>query len=332
MVFFAFFGLLRSALALCYYILMNQYLIQQKIKTIADLCIIKETENQPIVIDDVEFRQWDFNLRDGCKGDAWIAESIESAKNYREAFNSFSRKLSKIVPKLAFISQCYMDFTQESFVIYKKNNNPDKIAFIHRLSDRGSTGLVFSEEEKEDFDKIEKNSNNEFFWYINDCYNTTGYTAKLLLMFAALECLVGKEVKTDNEGREYEVYDKENMKKILGNEFFNKIYGQGGLRHNLTHGRYIDSSFSVENYVEIIHKLILEYFNNEYGTKLNTSVVNPQRHPFGNTYYVNTFIKPKNDAVFHIKSILENIKSADSFNNSNANFESISGKNLNDTY
>jgi len=314
-------------------IYMNQYLIQQKIKTIAYLCIIKETENQPIIIDRIKFKQWDFNSRDGCKGDTWIAESVESAENYRDAFNNFNKKLSQIVPKLAFISQCYMDFTQESFVIFKKNDNSDKVVFIHRVSDRGSTGLVFSEKEKKDFDKIEKNSKNEFFWYINDCYNTTGYTAKLLLMFASLECLAGKEIKIDGDGMEYGVYDKKNMKKILGDSLFNKFYGKGGLRHSLTHGRYICASFSGKNYVEIIHKLILEYFNKEYRTKLNTNVVNPQRHPFSNaSYYVNTFIKPKNDCSVNIKNILKNIKSADSLSNSNAKFELIPGQDLNSTY
>jgi len=314
---------------------MNQYSIQQKIKTISDLCLLDDNGVPvPMIIDDVEFRQWDFNLADGCKGDAWIAEGKESAENYRDAVFNFRKKLSKIVPKVAFISQCYMDYGQESFLVSKINNNPDKTAFIHHTHNRGAPGLMFMEEEKDNFQKLSL-ENNEFFWYMNDCYNTIGYTAKLLLMFASLESLAGKEVKTDEDGKEYETYSKENMKAILGSELFNEIYGQGGLRHKLTHGEYIDSSFSGKNYVEVLHNLILEYFNKNFDTKLHTGIVHPQRHPFGNGYLMNAFIRPKEGASIEttLKNVLLDLETDNAINNQTlTSFDFVFSGNLDKTY
>lgn len=310
---------------------MNQYSIHQKIKTISDLCILDEKGVPlPIIIDGIEFKQWDFNLADGCKGDAWIAEGKEEAKNYHEAFFAFRKKLSNIVPKIAFVSQCYMDYTQETFLVNKINDNSEKIAFIHYVFERGVTGLMFMEEEGDDFEKL-KGENNEFFWYMTDCYNTTGYTAKLLLIFSALESLAGKEVKKDADGNDYETYNKDKMKEIIGDKLYNTVYGKGGMRHKLTHGEYIDPSFSGTNYVDLFHKLILEHFNKNFGTKLNLDVVHPQRHPFGNAYYTNVFIKPKEgyERELTLKKVTEDFKDGDAVGNQTlTHYEFIHGSHL----
>ncbi len=313
---------------------MNHYIIQQKINTISDLSILAEGVSVPMIIDGMQFSQWDFNLAEGCIGNAWIAEYQEEAENYHGAVLNFRKRLSKIVPKIAFISQCYMDYTSESFLVYKINENVDKTAFIYRTTNRGAPGLMFMEEEKENFDNLNL-ENDEFFWYMNDCYNTTGYTAKLLLMFAALESLAGKEVKIDAEGKEYETYNKVNMKAILGNDLFNEIYGLRGLRHKLTHGEYIDEIFSGKNYVEVLHNLILEYMNKNFSVKLNTSVVHPQRHPFGNAYVTRTFIKPKegHNIEMTLKNVLADFETGDAINNQTlANFDFVFNNDLDRNY
>jgi len=313
---------------------MNQYIVQQKIKTISDLCILEKDNPVPMIIGGIEFMQWDFSIAQGCTGDAWIAEGKEDADNFHDAVFSFRKKLNKIVPKIAFISQCYMDYTQEPFLILRINDNLANIAFVYYTTNRNAPGLMFMAEEKDNFDKLNL-KNNEFFWYMSDCYNTIGYTAKLLLMFAALESLAGKDIKTDEDGKEYETYNKENMKTILGNELFNEIYGQGGLRHKLTHGEYIDSSFSGKNYVEVLHNLILEYFNKNFDMKLNTGVVHPQRHPFGSAYEIKTFIKPKegNDIGMTLKNVLIDLETGDAISNQTLlNFDFTFGSNLDKSY
>lgn len=310
---------------------MSQYLIQQKIKTTANLCILDTGGTPiPIIIDGIGLRHWDFNLADGCKGDAWIAEGKEEAENCREAFVAFRKKLNKVVPKIAFVSQCYMDYTQEPFLVNKIENNSENVAFVHYVYERGSTGLTFMEEERDNLEKINL-ENKEFFWYMMDCYNAIGYTAKLLLIFSALESLAGKEIKKDAEGNDYETYNKEKMKEILGDELFNTVYGKNGMRHKLTHGEYIDPSFSGTNYVDLFHKLILEHFNRNLGTNLNLDVVHPQRHPFGNAYYTNAFIKPKKSSEREtaLKEVIEEFKAGDVIGSQSlTNYEFVYGNHL----
>jgi hypothetical protein len=294
---------------------MNQYIIQQKINTVSELILLENGKHVSMVIDGIEFKQWDFDMANGCRGNAWIAEGKEEAENYHEAVISFRKKLRKTVPKIAFISQCYMDYGQGCFLVNKTNNNHSKIAFFYYPHSKGLPGLMFMEEEKDNFLKLNL-ENNEFYWYMNDCYNVTGYTAKLLLIFAALESLAGKEIKVDEDGKEYETYNKENMKAILGDDLFNEIYGPGGLRHKLTHGEYINAYFSGKNYVETLHNLILEYCNKEFGATLNTGIVNPQRHPYGSGYLIFAFIQPKDDSIeIDIKNVSDDFDSSDAVGN-----------------
>lgn len=269
---------------------MNTYFIQQKIKTVAEIGPF-EGKKPALKYLDIDFLPWEFNWADGQKGNAWVAQGAESAENYHDAVISFRKKLSSIVPKIAFVSQCYMDFVSESFLVHRRNNNPENILFIHCVFGH-SPGLIFMEDEVDSLNNLDSASK-EFFWYMNDCYNSTGYTAKILLLFAALENLAGKEIKTKEDGQVYETYNKDVMKEILGDEMFGKMYGTSGFRHKLSHGDYIDVSFSGENVVEKLHKLILGYFNKKFNTKLDLAVVGPQRNFSGNSYYTNAFLKPK---------------------------------------
>lgn len=271
---------------------MNEYFLQQRIKTKASLDLFENGSPSPMVVDGITFTNWDFSIQDGPRGDSWIAEGKESAIDFHTAASSFRKKLSTIIPKIAFVSQCYMEYSQQSFLIQRINDNPRNIFWILYASEREGTGLGFMEEEKKDFDRITL-QNKEFFWYMNDCYNTIGYTAKLLLLFSALECLAGKEIKTDDEGNQYSTYNKDVMKEILGNREYGFCFGTDGLRHKLSHGDYIASFPAEENHVEKIHKSILEYFNRKYLATLNLDVVHPQRHFFGNGSYIRTFLEPK---------------------------------------
>lgn len=294
---------------------MNEYVIEQKLRTVSDLCLFDEDgASVPMGIDGLEFERIESIATSANRGCGWIIKGVENSKTYQDALAVFRKKLNRTVPKVAFVSQCYMDYMQESFLIRKVNNNPEDVIFLHYTTGRGAPGLMFMEGEKESYDKLSL-ENREFFWYMNDCYNAVGYTAKLLLMFAALESLAGKEIKIDENGDEYETYNKENMKLILGKKLFNKIYGKGGLRHKLTHGEYVDASFSGTNYVETLHNLILEYFNKNFDTKIDI-VTNPQRHPFGVAYYKNAFIKPSTEDIdLSLKNILQEMNKADKSNN-----------------
>ena len=82
------------------------------------------------------------------------------------------------------------------------------------------------------------------------------------------------------------------------------------MRHKIQHGDFI-KDFNEEDYVNLIYKKILVYFNNEYCLNLNLDVVSPQRHFYWNLEYVRLFLKPKDDTInVDLRDIPENIEDA----------------------
>jgi hypothetical protein len=80
---------------------MNKYLIEHKIRTLAELW------DKPFEHEGFEFRQWDFAVAEGSCGDAWIARKGIEASSAQQAINTFRSDLLPIVDKVAFVSQCY---------------------------------------------------------------------------------------------------------------------------------------------------------------------------------------------------------------------------------
>lgn len=309
---------------------MNSYRIQHRIKTVADLMVFSKNTHEPgFNFGNIRYTPWKYSLADGPSGDAWLAEGSLEAESYRAAIWDFRKELSSQVPRIAFISQCYMDFSSDSFIVMRNEENEEGIFYTHYVFG-SSPGLVFSDDEVEDLGKLV--GNKEFFWYMNDCYNNSGYTAKILLLCAALENLAGKRIVT-KEGSIYETYNASVMKKILGKQVFNTLYGQRGIRHKLSHGDYIDSSLSGEDWVEKIHKLIIGYFNETYGTKISLNVVSPQRGFSDRAYFTNAFMKPIEQGMQGDLRTLESdfIQSKKDINNLK-NFKAVFDKRLDEGY
>ena len=282
---------------------LNTYKIEHRISTLSR-CAVMDTKDKlaSFVIEDIEFSHWDFNYRDGCLGDAWKAELTIKAKNSHEAFSYFRKKLTKIIPRVALISQGYVDFISEPFLISKDGCDT---AFFRYVKDVGSVGLMFMEKEKEALNLLLGNNTipEEFYYYWNDSVNTIGYSPKLLLMFSAIEALVKKDGKKDWEL----------LNTILGEELLKDLFGtkensNTGLRHRLVHGEYFNESDHGKNYLELVHKKVIAYFNSFVFSKelIHENVVHPQRHFFGNKEECKTFLKNKdNSTSFSFKDILE---------------------------
>lgn len=274
------------------------YKIEAKIQTLAKAALMRNQNNiATFSISKVKFSHWDFNIRDGWLSDAWIAETTIKAPNYISAFKKFRLKLKTIIPKISLISQCYIEYNSHPFLISKKNSN---IVFFQYTDETPAVGLMFMEKEEEALKILLKTKNipNEFYFYWNDAVNTTGYTPKLLLMFCALEALG----KTNG---------KKNFEKIcsiLGQELYDDIFTQNnGLRHRLTHGEYFNEPDTKKDYFELIHKKIIQYFNKTIFQKdlLNDTIVQPQRHPFGNKRIGKFFLQSSNlEVPMDLKSIL----------------------------
>ncbi len=285
---------------------MNEYLIQQKIKTLSHLEVGLEVQNnhEPLMnIDGYSFKHWDFGKGYGWKGDAWIAGKKIKAVNALEAINDFRKNLDKIIQKVGFLSQCYMDFYFESLIALKTNNNDENIFLFRHIRDKDPVGLSFTNESLNDYNKIKDFEYSDAFIFLREVRNTSGYIPRLVLLFSTLEALCDKTKKTKENGGVYITYNSKTMKEILGGDLFNKIYGKGGIRHKLDHGEMVDlQKFPIEK----IYYPIVEYINKKCNTDINIDVKQPMRHFDGNKFQHPFWLKPSEGFEINIKSCIEN--------------------------
>jgi len=298
---------------------MNTYVIEQKILTLAE-CAVIENKGKPasFCLENIEFSHWDFDFGAGWINDAWIASTTVKAENFKQAYKDFSSKLSKIIPRISLISQAYIEYSTEPFLIYK---NKSDIAFFRYTRDARPVGLMFLEEELRALKILMKQTKipNEFFYYWNDTTNTIGYSAKLLLMFSAVEALARQLVRQSKQkGKKKTKGDFE--KEILGDELYKECFEQKtGLRNRLAHGDYFQLNDFRKNYVEIIHKKVINYFNKEIFREdlIEEKVINPQRSFWFNKEEAKFFIKIKNkNQKFSLKEVLNELKGDNFFDNS----------------
>ena len=311
---------------------LNKYKIEYKISTLARCAIMKEkAKPASFKINDtieIEFSHYNFSYRKGWEGEAWIASSEIEAKNYHKAFDLFYQKLSHIMLRIPFISQSYTNIN-ESFLIHKLKD--PKVFFRYIKSAKG-VGLMFMEKEKRALEELLKNNviPNEFFFYWRDVVNTIGYSAKLLLMFSAIEALAKSLAKNKNKKDKYNIIEK-----ILGKKLKKAIYNSNnkGLRHRLVHGEYFNNpQDSSKNYVDLIHNKILKYFNNNFFSEpFLHKITRPQRNPFGNKKELKLFFKRKdNKKYFILKELLEDFNK-NGYENLK-NYEYIPSKNIENYY
>lgn len=285
----------------------NIYKIEHKITTLAKNAVPDKNKNSYHIfsIGDIIFEHWDFNIRDGWLENAWLVKCDVSSHSFLKALNSFRKKLWKIIPRIALISQSYIEYHFEPFVVHKKYSNN---AFFHYTKDIESGGLMFMEKEKQALDELLAFSeiSDEFYYYWNDAVNTFGYSAKLLLMFSALEALAKKRDKTKFR-KPIDLYAH-----ILGKRLANIIFTPTtGLRHRLVHGEYLSpKQDGKKNYLNLIHKKVISFFNKKIFSRplLSEDVVNPQRHFYGSKSEWHRFVKRVDSGTnFELKALLSEV-------------------------
>lgn len=280
------------------------YRIEQKVATLAENAV-NITNTQPeFTMLGIKFTQWEFNHADGWLGDAWLAEAMIEARSLEDAREKFRKKMVKIMPRVSFVGQCYTSFSIESFIIVRDDLG---VAFFYDIFESGHTGLMFMHEQHEALKLLMKNKNipDEFFLYWNDATNSMGYTAKLLLMYAAIEALC----KKSNGDLDYS-----KIEKVLGEKLKTSSYKRHtGLRHRLSHGEHFSRKDFKENYVDSLHKAVTKYFNAEILKRdyISETIVNPQRHPLDNRSIGRYFIKPKDNAKLSLKDVMEDFSTND---------------------
>jgi len=285
----------------------NIYKIEYRIQTLAKNAVPNKAQNSYHIfpVGDIIFEHWDFNIRDGWLENAWLAKGEVSSNGFLKAINAFRRKLWKIVPRVSLISQSYIEYHFEPFLVHKKD---DDRTFFHCTKDSESGGLMFMENEKQALDELLVSTKipDEFYYYWNDAVNTLGYSAKLLLMFSALEALAKRRDKKRFK------YPIDLYVHILGKRLANKIFIQTvGLRHRLVHGEYLSpKQDGKKNYLDLIHKKVISFFNKKILSKhlLSENVVNPQRHFYGSKSEWHRFVRRvDNGTTFELKDLLGEI-------------------------
>ncbi|MCD6226723.1 MAG: hypothetical protein J7J93_02935 [Candidatus Aenigmarchaeota archaeon] len=283
----------------------NKYWIEHKIKTLAELWDEEkpsETEQFSFTYQNYEFTPWNFSSSEGHIEHAWLARGEVTAGNVVDAINKYRKKLSSISDKIGFVSQCYTAMELEPFMVIKKNNNPENKFLLRYTKSVKGVPLYFVKKQIDSLKNLE-NYNKEFvFKYINESTRAGTYYTRLAMLVIALESIAGEE--RDNRGNLHT--DKSYIKnEILKDEnLYREIFNyETGIRNKLFHGKEVEFN---EDYATKIYQRIVEYFNSNYGTKIDTKVTYPQRIFFGN--YSDRFIwlKPKtNDLQLDFRSILK---------------------------
>jgi hypothetical protein len=264
---------------------MAKYLIKHRIKTMAKC----ET---PFDFEGIHFEHYEFNLRDGWLTDYWLATKEVEAKSWHEAANTFRGKLRLILPKIAFISQCALEFLLEPFFVLNLDYK-EKIIFINHTKDVEGVGLHFGENEIECLKALDKsNIGSGFYDFMVDSTNASTLHTSLYMIFSALENLAqGKRtMKCENCKYEKQIdgVDPELLKIILGNEVYNQCWGPSGLRHKMSHGEFPNVPQGLK---EEIYKKIISFLNEKNKISINEKVVGPQRSFTGNKHQGINFYK-----------------------------------------
>lgn len=264
---------------------MNTYIIEHEIIALLDNIYVdwsKAITN--FSIDWIKFSHWDFTYWEWTFGEKWLARIEIKSYNYIDAQNIYYKKLLKIIPKISFIWQAYIDSHKGSLLIKKWNQG-----ILRYIYNDNPVSLSFWKKEQTILKNLIKNKNipESFYSYWNDLVNTQWYSWKILLLCSAVESLLPRKIERPKDLKE-KINKKrfELRKNILWEELDKEIFQQNKwLRHRLIHWEYFLPEDFQKNYVEEIHKKVIEYFNKNIITideKITLEIFNPQRHLHAN--------------------------------------------------
>jgi hypothetical protein len=290
----------------------NSYFIQCKLKTLLSNAVKDSDTNSSFKSEGYSFKHSEFNYRDGWVDDYWIVEKTIDASKYQDALVSFYNKLDKIADKIEFVGQAYVGYPTLSPTLVTRANFRDDFAFFRYAAERKGGGLMFMDKEKQAVDilNLDESIPDNFYTYWSAATKTKDYSAKLLVLFAAIEALVRKDGVLDFELR----------KAVLGDELDSELFAQKtGLRHRLSHGEHLShESGGTKDYTDAVHKKLMSYFNTEVLKKdlLSINVVAPQRTEYENFTAGNTFVKTRDGTAIESVQAVLNAMEGDRFENS----------------
>jgi len=198
-----------------------RYRVEQRIETLAQNAVMKDGRmDASFSIRGITFSHWDFDLTRNWSSDWWLAEAAMEAEGYKAALTTFRQELSRVVPRISLISQTYIDFPLQPFLIVRGG---EQVGFFRYTVKKDGVGLMFMEGHEKALERLLADSSipEEFYYYWNDVVNAIGYSPKLLLMFSAIECLtrISRAEK-----------DWVRLEQILGKELKEELYESRGIR------------------------------------------------------------------------------------------------------
>ncbi len=283
---------------------MKKYVIQQRIRSITDISIVDQSNPGTFSLEGIDFKQ-EFTFEHGPMGNYWFATFQIETNTWQEAQEIFFQRLQRIVSRISIIGQGYINFVTEPYLI--TSNQLPNSGIFRFVKDSGHVGLSLLDEGKVALEKLLSDIivPDEFYLYWNDATNTTGYSAKLLLMLAAVESIV--------RVRDKNIFPRPEdiSKKIFGDDLFKEIFNpQTGLRNRLSHGEYLIATDRTKDYVKEIHTKVIQFLNSEIlkAVLLHEDVTGPQRSFFENKAGWFGFIKkvnPDDGNEMLLKDVLE---------------------------
>jgi hypothetical protein len=293
-----------------------RYRVEHRIATLTTMTtsavLIAGKISDTVQVDTITFWPWDLGPEGRYRGDFWLAEMCIEADNFREVGLTEWGTLQRVIPRLALVTQTYADFVREPYLILREDRD---VCFLRFTRESSPVGLMFGDEEFEALKLLlaQRSIRNEFYFYWNDAVNAVGYTAKLLLMLAAIEALARGRTGCTGRNKTPQYWDE--IRKILGDDVTVWLFGekgasQGGLRHRLAHGEYFQNDDGQRDYLELIHKRVLSYFNEQVIGKplLSLDVTDPQRHFWGGKQGGSWFIRRKGRETLNLRAAVKDFE------------------------
>jgi hypothetical protein len=294
-----------------------RYRLEHRIHTLAELTINgAKLGEYAFAVEEVTFSQWPTDAANAWQYPFWLAVAEIEAGDYIMAWQKFRRRLMRIAPRIAVVSQCYLEFLGQPILIVRSDLS---LGFVHWVKDEAHGGLCFMESERKAVELLLQNEGlpEQFFYYWNDAINSSGYASKLLLMLGAIETLVNLPTKKGRPKKDYEL-----MEKILGPDLKKALWGEAkksdhALRHRLAHGLYFDPGDGDTDYVQQVHRRLINFLNDEFGKGLlDDGIIDPQRHPMGSKIQARAFLKPVGAARLQLPDVM--IEAVDDIDNLNS--------------
>lgn len=288
---------------------MPKYIIEQYVRTLSEnatnITSSDGSLNYPsFETNGVTFSPWEYNTSEGWPVSAWLAVAEIQSRSGKAALIVFDKKMKELIPKIAFVAQAYTNYRAESYMLHKKDHKAAYFSFTKEVT---PSPLMFMDDEKRSFDLLMLDSTipSLFYQYWNDAINCSSYTGKLLLMFSAIDTF-----KTPVGSIDYAMREK-----IFGKRLKKKLYERNskGLRHRLVHGYYLTKKDG-KNYIEIIHKKVIDYFNKTVtrSSPIEKDVVGPQRNFHGNYERMILWVARKDqDHPLKLKALVESASATD---------------------